>query len=48
MDDEVYYIRFTDDWLDMIEIPDKNTAIHKGDHIFFSASYEKILIYPYD
>lgn len=47
LDEDVYYVRFATDWLDMIEIPESNTEIKKGNHISFSAKYENIWIYPY-
>lgn len=43
--DDVYYIRFTDDWL---EIDSKNIQIGKGDYILFRQRYDQILIYSYD
>ncbi|MDD6071894.1 MAG: hypothetical protein PUC12_13955 [Clostridiales bacterium] len=45
--DEIYYIRFADDWLEMIEIADNDLGINKGDYISFTQQYNRILIYPY-
>lgn len=45
--DDVYYIRFTDDWIEMIEIDDNDIDIKKEDCILFSQRYDSIWIYPY-
>ena len=47
IDEDVYYIRFQDDWLDMVEIPENTAKINKGDHVSFSAKYWDVWIYPY-
>ena len=48
IDDDVYYIRFQHDWLDMVEIPENTTnKINKGDYVSFSAKYWNVWIYPY-
>ena len=47
IDEDVYYIRFADDWLDMVEIPGDTPEINKGDHVYFSAKYRNVHIYPY-
>ena len=47
MDEEVYYLRFDLDWLEMLlleEIPSKKKI---GDEISFSANIYGISIYPY-
>ena len=35
IDEEVYYIRFADNWLDMVEIEDSSSEIHKGIMYYF-------------
>ena len=45
--DDVYFIRFTDDWIEMIEFDDKDIDIKKGDCILFYQRYDSISIYPY-
>ena len=45
--DDIYVIRFCDDWIEMIAIESENIAIKKGDEISFSVSYDRIGIYPY-
>lgn len=47
IDEDVYYIRFAIDWLDMVEIND-SSQINKGDFSSFSVRYDYIGIYPYD
>ena len=46
-DDEVCYLRFAVDWLEMLDI-DTVTPRKKGDLISFSANWHDIEIYPYD
>lgn len=46
-DNEVCYLRFAIDWLDMLDI-DAITLRKKGDYISFSANWHDIGIYPYD
>lgn len=46
-DNEVYYLRFAIDWLDMLDI-DAITPRNKGGYITFSANWHDIEIYPYD
>lgn len=46
-DGEIYYIRFSCDWLQMIYI-DGNAHINNGDNILFKLNYNQIAIYPYD
>lgn len=48
IDEEVYYIRFAVDWLDMVEINNSCDRINKGDFVSFSVRYNDIWIYPYD
>lgn len=45
--EDVYFIRFTDDWLEMLEIDDNDIGIKKNDLILFSQKYNSIWIYPY-
>lgn len=45
--DDVYIIRFSDDWIEMISIINDDFTIKKGDAISFSISYDCIAIYPY-
>lgn len=47
-DDEVYYLRFDIDWLDMLDIDMITSRKTKGDYISFSANWHDIGIYPYD
>lgn len=47
MDEDIYYIRFGSDWLEMIEIPENDVKIEKGDCVTFSVKCEDIQIYPY-
>ncbi len=48
IDDEVYYLRFAADWLDMLDIEAIIPRKNKGDYISFSANWHDIGIYPYD
>lgn len=45
--DDVYVIRFSDDWIEMISIEDDDFSIKKGDAVSFSIGYDRIGIYPY-
>lgn len=45
--DEVYVIRFSADWIEMISIKNDDFSIKKGDAISFLISYDCIGIYPY-
>lgn len=47
MDEDIYYIRFASDWLEMIEIPENKTKIEKGDFVTFSVKNKDIRMYPY-
>lgn len=47
-DEDVYYIRYASDWLDMIEIPDNTPQIPIDHYIEICADAENILIYPYE
>ena len=47
-DGEVYYIRFEDDWLQMLYIEESNQSIYVGDNLLFWMDYHQVLIYPYD
>ena len=46
--DDVYVIRFCDDWIEMIVIENDDFSIKKGDVVSFSISYDRIGIYPYE
>lgn len=45
--DEIYVIRFAEDWIEMIAIIDDDFSIKKGDSIQFSTNCECISIYPW-
>lgn len=45
--DDVYVIRFSDDWIEMISIVNDDFSIKKGDMLSFSISYDCVGIYPY-
>lgn len=45
--DDVYIIRFSDDWIEMISIANDDFSIKIGDAISFSISYDRVGIYPY-
>ncbi len=45
--DGVYFIRFTDDWLEMIDFSGSEPDIKRGDYVLFWQSYDSIWIYPY-
>lgn len=45
--DDVYVVRFSHDWIEMISIENDDFSIKKGDVISFSISYDRIGIYPY-
>lgn len=47
IDEDVYYLRFDIDWLEMIEIDSIATKKKIGDYISFSASIYGVTIYPY-
>lgn len=47
-DEDVYYIRYASDWLDMIEIPENAPQIPVDHYIEFCVDAENILIYPYE
>lgn len=47
-DNQVYYIRFDTDWLDMLDIDVIASEKKKGDYISFSANWHDIGIYSYD
>lgn len=47
-DEDVYYIRYVSDWLDMIEIPENAPQIPVDHYIEFCVDAENILIYPYE
>lgn len=45
--DDVYVIRFSDDWIEMLSIKNDNFSIKRGDAVSFSIDYDLIGIYPY-
>lgn len=45
--DEVYYIRFSSDGLEMLDIQNDDFTIKKGDFITFSLPCSGIVIFPY-
>ena len=45
--DDVYVIRFSGDWIEMVEIQNEDLDIKKGDNICFKQKIENISIYPY-
>lgn len=47
-DEDVYYIRYAFDWIDMIEIPKEDTLIPIDHYIEFCADSKNIFIYPYE
>lgn len=47
MDDEVYYIRFDADWLEMLDRDLITSKKEEGERISFSSSIYDIQVYPY-
>ena len=47
-DGEVYYIRFADDWLQMLYIEEDEQHFRPGDMLFFRLRYDRVEIYPYE
>lgn len=47
VDDDVYFVRFDIDWLEMISVQEFAVKKKKGDFMAFSADYYGIEIYPY-
>ena len=45
--DDVYVIRFSDDWIEMISIENDDFSIKTGDAVSFSICYDRVDIYPY-
>lgn len=45
--DEIYYLRFSFDGLEMLDITNDDFTIQKGDYISFSKFFNEIEIYPY-
>ncbi|MEE5992026.1 MAG: hypothetical protein V3G42_02155 [Oscillospiraceae bacterium] len=45
--DEIYFIRFSFDGLEMLEIENDDFTIQEGDWISFSQQFHEIGIYPY-
>lgn len=48
IDDEVYYLRFEIDWLEMLDIDVITDRKKKGDYISFSVNWRDIGICPYE
>ena len=48
IDEDVYYVRFAMDWLDMIEIESNCVQLNQGSFASFTVRCEDICIYPYD
>ena len=46
--DDIYVIRFCDDWIEMISIKNDDFTICRGDNIAFSLSCDRIGIFPYE
>ena len=47
MDDEVYFVRFDVDWLEMIDMDEIASMKKIGDFLIFSADFHNIEIYPF-
>lgn len=47
IDNEVYYVRFDIDWIEMLDINAITPKKKNGDYISFSAGFYDIEIYPY-
>ena len=47
MDEDVYYVRFDVDWLEMMDIHVFASQKKKGEYLSFSANIYGIIIYPY-
>ena len=47
VDEDVYFLRFDIDWLEMIDISKLTSPKAEGDYISFSANCYDIKIYPY-
>jgi len=47
MDENVYYLRFDMDWLEMLDVQTASVKKQIGDFVLFSASVYGIKIYPY-
>lgn len=45
--DEIYYIRFSYDGLEMLDVTNDDFTIKKGDYIYFSKYFHETEIYPY-
>lgn len=48
IDEDIYYVRFATDWLDMVERESNCVQLDKGSFASFTVRYEDIWIYPYD
>lgn len=47
IDEDVYFVRFAADWLDMVDIPEGCNEVKKGDYVSFEVKYNDIWIYVY-
>lgn len=47
LDNEIYYLRFEADWMEMLDIDVTAVKKEKGDSISFAADYCRVGIYPY-
>ena len=45
--DEIYYLRFSFDGLEMLDIENNDDTIQKGDMLSFSLPFDEIGIFPY-
>ena len=45
--DDIYVMRFSDDWIEMLSIKNDDFSIKRGDVVSFSINYDLIEIYPY-
>ena len=45
--DDIYVIRFAEDWIEMVSLKNDDYSIKKGDFVSFTLSCEYIGIYPY-
>ena len=48
MDEEIFCVRFTKDWIDMVRIDDASAGLVMGDYISYSVKYNDIEIFPFD
>ena len=48
MDEEIFCVWFTKDWIDMVRIDDASTGLVRGDYISYSVKYNNMEIFPFD